>query len=156
MRQDRQRRVGHPPRPARSLPRTAVPATPVLSYGPIAARKMAVSINIWPLLAVMLYYLLHTAVPATPVLSSGPIAARKWLLLSKFGHYSPVIQHCLLHNAIPATPVLSSGPIAAKKMAISINIWPLHASHAVLPASQCNPSHTRLELRSHCCKKNGY
>ncbi len=62
----------------------------------------------------------------------------------------------LPHTAGPATPVLSYDPIAAWKLAISINIWPLLASHAVLPASYCSPSHTRLELRSHCCMKNGY
>jgi hypothetical protein len=153
MRQDRLQRVVRPPRPTHSLPHTAVPATPVLSSDPIAARKMAISINIWP---VMQYCLPHTAVPATPVLSSGPIAAGKWLVVLIFGHYLPVMQYCLLHTAVPATLVLSSGPIAARKMAFSINIWTLLASHAVLPASYCSPSHTRLELQSHYCKKNGY
>jgi hypothetical protein len=68
MRQDRLQRVVRPPRPARSLPHTAVLATPVLNSGPIAEIKMAISINIWP---VMQYCLPHTSVLATPVLSSG-------------------------------------------------------------------------------------
>jgi hypothetical protein len=42
-----------------------------------------------------------------------------------------------------------------KWLLVSI-IWPLLASHAVLSASYCCPSHTLLELRSHCCMKNGY